>query len=360
MRMNNSWLLAIALTLGFHATAAEAEMNANVRRDGNRVWIENVVCPRWEQNADCTYSGALSSILLFMGDNVSYDDLMGWSGQAFRVQIGQPDWCPSAACAQPGFDTSKVANEALDRELTSFGGGDEDQAAVEKRRAAIVASIDRGRPVLYIFEECGVIVGYEENGTRFLYQTYLDTKDEPGTLQKWSWASATVIGEPKRDPMSRREKLARSLKIAQQIANEPSYGDYASGFKAYELWIAQLQDETRFKAANEADAKKLQKSMLANAYCFRCLIDARASAARYLRNNARDVSPQAAIHLLNAARLYEGVALRLGRRRDLAPAPWEKKPAEWTHQMRSEEASLLHQALTAEREAIAELANAGI
>jgi hypothetical protein len=347
--------LMVGLGLTASSIAVKAGMTPSIRREGNRVWIENVVCPRWDQGADCTYAGALCSILLYMGDNVAYDDLMGWSGQAFRVQIMQPDWCPSAACAGPGFDTAAKADEALDRELISYAGGDDDPAKVERRRAAMVESIDQGRPVLYVFEECGVIVGYEDNGKRFLYQTYFDMKDQPGVLEKWSWASATIIGQPKRDPMSRREKLVRSLKIAQEIANTPSYGNYASGFKAYELWIAQLQDDARFKNENDVDGKKLAKSMQANAYCYRCLIDARAAAARYLRNNARDVSPDAAGHLLKAAYLYDGIALRLCRHRSEAPSLCEKKPEQWTHELRSSQAALLSEALAADRAAVAEL-----
>src|SRR5213592_2327703 len=98
MVMHKSCMFAIALALGFWVTVAETDMKSSIKRDGNRVWIENVTCPRWEQGADCTYDGALSSILECLDDNVSYDDLMGWSGQAFRLQIMQPDWCPSAAC----------------------------------------------------------------------------------------------------------------------------------------------------------------------------------------------------------------------------------------------------------------------
>jgi hypothetical protein len=155
--------------------------------------------------------------------------------------------------------------------------------------------------------------------------------------------------------MSRREKLIQSLKTAQETANTPTYGNYVSGFRAYEVWMEQLLDDSRFNARDESGMKEIRIAMLGNAYCYRCLIDARAAAARFLRNNARDVAPEVAPHLLRAANSYDAIALKLGRHSNDVPSPFEKKPEQWTGEMRSTQAAQLRDALTAERQAVAEL-----
>ena len=59
---------------------------------------------------------SLVAVLNVMGEPISYDELMGFSGAAFRVQVHQPQWCPSAPCAPCapcGFDCLAEAIKAM-------------------------------------------------------------------------------------------------------------------------------------------------------------------------------------------------------------------------------------------------------
>ena len=99
---------------------------------------------------------------------------------------------------------------------------------------------------------------------------------------------AGIIGEEEKAP-DRRESLLRSLEIAVEIANTEKYGTYASGFAAYEVWIAGLLDDTWFE---KFDKEKSDGMAVANAWCYTSLVDARARQRRDIcgpsRGNLRE------------------------------------------------------------------------
>ncbi len=75
--------------------------------------IEGVGRLQWGKGQENTFMGALAAVMQSIGEDVSYDYLMGVSGAAFRLQIHQPDWCPSAPDAGCGFNCAGAATEAL-------------------------------------------------------------------------------------------------------------------------------------------------------------------------------------------------------------------------------------------------------
>src|SRR5207247_5462277 len=130
---------------------------ATLRRAGNQVWLDGVDSRQYGN----TVIGALTTTLRATGEDVDYDYLMGASGGAFRLKIAQPDWCPSSPFS---FDRAGDAVKALGWTLTSL--------SPQQRRDAIVKSLEHGRPALFLKEEAGVILGFEEGGTRFLYRPF--------------------------------------------------------------------------------------------------------------------------------------------------------------------------------------------
>ncbi|MFQ6091721.1 MAG: M56 family metallopeptidase [bacterium] len=87
---------------------------ANVKRRGSKVWIEGVdKLAGWGNGEENTFIGSLRVALSAVGENVPYDQLMGPSGAAFRLQIAQPEWCASAPDAQVGFEISGPARKTL-------------------------------------------------------------------------------------------------------------------------------------------------------------------------------------------------------------------------------------------------------
>ena len=101
--------------------------------------------------------------------NISYDDLICYSGFAFRIGIHE-QMCPSAGHPCCGFMCMDGAHRALPWRAKLFeafpwGEKREDLAAFEAEAcAAIKQSIDRGVPAHYGSEEDGLIIGYADEG----------------------------------------------------------------------------------------------------------------------------------------------------------------------------------------------------
>ena len=159
-------------------------MVSQVKQEGDKVWIEGVEpLAGWGNGEENTFIGSLRVVLSAVGENVSYNQLMGVSGAAFRLQIAQPDWCPSAPDATVGCDVSGPAVKALGYSLTSI---DDNSilvwVGVKRVKAAIVESVDDGRPVVAINlaggMDWGIVTGYEDDGKSFLCRTYENPGDE--------------------------------------------------------------------------------------------------------------------------------------------------------------------------------------
>ncbi len=299
---------------------------------------------------------ALAGALLAAGEDVTYEFLFGVSGAAFRLQICQPEWCPSAPNAGVGYDCVPAALEAAGYETSTFAPKDTDPDSIEKARAAILDSINKGIPSVYSSEEASLIVGYENGGKELLLRRYGTGEDGYSPMKKWPWG-VWVLRKRATAP-NRRKMIVRSLATAVKLANTASFANYASGFAAYGLWTAQLRDASRYV---KLDTKGIWLPMMANAHCFYSLLDARQTAAIYLRSVANEFGAPAAEHLGSAAELYAGIYPKLTRRcpLELAPQPWRLKPGEsWTQELRNEQADALQLAESAERQAVDEIGEA--
>jgi hypothetical protein len=325
-----------------------------LRQAGGKVWIEGLE-KFWLEGVARQQNSVMASLtvaLRAVGEDVTYEYLMGVSGAAFRLQISQPDWCPEAPFAGVGFNCTSAAMRAVGRKLAEFGAKEGDAEAEGKRRDAIVESINKGYPVLFLKEEGGLVVGYVDGGKTFLRSYYLDRTDGYVQFDKWSWAGAGIIGEKKQVP-PRRENLLRSLEIAMELANTPRYDKFASGFAAYEVWISGLLDESGFE---KMDKEKLRTTTLSNAWCYVSLVDARGAAVRYLLSIEEEFKGDAAAHLAKAADLYDEIHMKLSEGRENAPFPQDLQAGErWTKEMRQAQARLLRESLAQERKAVGEL-----
>ena len=58
----------------------------------------------WDSGRECTLFGAMATLLQSIGDQVSYFELMGLSGAAFRLRFASPRWDYSAVDGQLGYD----------------------------------------------------------------------------------------------------------------------------------------------------------------------------------------------------------------------------------------------------------------
>lgn len=237
--------------------------------------------------------GALELALATIGDPIPYEELMGSSGAAFRVQMALPEWCPSAAYAAVGYDCVPNAAAAIGRSIDWIPAEPAATRPMERRIQAIVESIDRDVPVLYGAEECGLIVGYHDSGEQFSLRTYFDPTEMYVVLSRLDWPSPGILGERKDRP-SRDESLRRSLEVAVALARceerFPTHHpgrSYACGFAAWEAWIDGLRDRARFDCLG---GPELVVAIQANSWCYTSLIDARRAAAKYLRSFELDLA----------------------------------------------------------------------
>lgn len=319
--------------------------------------------------------GSLAVAFQAIGEDVSYEHLMGVSGAAFRLQMHHPGWCPSAPHANCGFNCYQAALDALDYEVVEYPALKDDEASVDRARRALVESIDGGRPVFHQWEEQSLVVGYKNEAHELLMRLY--AANEPGyrTVKLdeivSDWGGFGVLRKKEGSAPARRATLIRSLELALELAHAPSFDKhtsgeltnrenfetYLSGFAAYAFWIESLRQGERF-----ADPVQLAHDMHANAHCYYSLCDAREAAAAYLRAIAPEFDGKARVHLEHAAELYQELFSEVLTERcptELAPMPWFlKDKAAWTQELRDEQAQVLERAVPLEQRALAEIAAA--
>jgi RNA polymerase sigma-70 factor (ECF subfamily) len=317
--------------------------------------------------------GALAAALDALGEDVSYEELMGLSGAAFRIQMHEPRWCPSAPHANCGFPCHRTVLDALGYELVVLPVGSDDPGARERARRAVMESIDRGVPAFYSSEEESLVVGYDHAGRRLLLRCY-GARDEgyaPWWLERPAGAPAQSYPESfvherpflglgvlrsiasRPDPLRARR---RSLELALELSRTERYGPYRSGFAAYRFWIEGLRDPACF-----ADPRECEHRMGANGHCYYSLYDARRAAGLYLQHIAGDFGPPATPHLERAAALYLEIAdgvLKQECVTRVAPMPWMVEGGAWSQTQRDAEAALLERAMSLERNALAEIEGA--
>ncbi len=338
-------LITVLIQLPLLASAADVP--------GEKV-IPGVEPLQWGQDMDNTFIGALTVAMRAMGEDVTYDYLMGASGAAFRFHFFESDWCPSSADATVGFNCADTAFAALgyNYRLIFAGEGSPEAAGL---LGVITSSIDLGRPVLAIdlkvAPDWGVITGYEEGGAKLPCRTYYDYSSDYGYAEKQPWLLA-VVGDKGEAPV-RAETLRRSLGLAVELARAERYGDYLSGFTAMERWITDLEGEARFEFPDSSTGMSYNHI---NAWIYYSLMHSRQSASRYLQSIQAEFPPEAAGHLANAATIYGEIAQVLEQNRKYAPYEWElPEGGSWDHAMRMSEAQALRQVLEMERAAIAEI-----
>ena len=322
---------------------------------GKQNVIEGVDRLQWGKGQENTYIGALTATMRAIGEDVTYDYLMGVSGAAFRLHF---QWCPSSPDATCGFDCSTPALKALGYTAYAIHSDNNKPEEVKKVREAVVKSIDKGYPVLAIdlinVPDWGIIVGYSDGGKKFLCRTYYDKSEKYSRAEKWPWVVEII--DQKVDAPDNKKSILKSLEIAVKLANTENYGDYASGFAAYEIWAKELLDDAKFANLDDQETKSKNHT---NAWCYNSLVDAREAAVRYLKLIGKEFDGESSTHLSTTMKIYEEVVNKLKEGWKYAPFPWQLKQGEsWTKEMRHSEAEVLKEVLTLERKAIAEIEKA--
>jgi len=337
-----------------------------VKHDSYKTWID---LPGFDagQYASSVH-GAQARILETLGETLSYQDLICYSGFAFRIGVHEA-LCPSAGHPSCGYRCYEAQNALpwAARVYLSlpWDPAKADQAAFEAEvRTAVKASIDRGVPVHYGSEEDGLIIGYAEEGRRWWcvhpYQEggrtafwHDEVKGFGGGA--WPWGIEIWTGPKPADqrPDERALTLA-ALRQAVDMWTTEKTGAYFGGEAAYAHWLDWLR---RVEAGQVEDPKA---GMQGNGWCFDVLVHSRRIAGPWLRAKAESFTGQAREQLLLAADHYSQIAAvcmeGLSCPWDLAPGPG--KADQWTSAARQRQIERLEAARDHDRAAVAAIGNA--
>lgn len=350
----------------------EGVMETTVKQENGKVWIDGV---KGFSPIDYVSSvhGAQARILEVIGEPLDYDDLVCYSGFAFRTGV-QQKMCPSAGHPFCGYMCVENGLRALPWNLQMFESlpwsepkSEEARAAFEAEAcAAIKTSIDCGVPVQYGGEEDGLIIGYADEGRRWwcVHPYYHWGKDAfwydeadgfSGGQGKWPWGIAVWL-EPKAtaELVSPHELTLDALKQAVDMwhSAEKHGNGYYSGDAAYAHWLLWLSAVE----AGEVDDPKA--GMQGNGWYFDVLTHSRRAAARWLRAKAIEYDSPAREQLLIAANHYQKINDEC---LDGLDSPWVLCPGpdkfdEWTSEMRQIEIARLEAAREHDRAATQALA----
>jgi len=300
--------------------------------------LDNVPPVSYRQT-DCTYAAALTSAMQYLGEDVSYEYVMGVSGGAFRLLWHGP-WCPSIGCLQVFGE--KVIRTPMACLGYAWEGRIRTGAEGEREtfRRLIVESIDRGRPVLVEGiigpPEYGVVTGYERRGEVLLGWSFFRDAAK-GYYRRDDWyddagsdagcTGVIVVGEKVGAPPA-RDVLRMALELAVDLAHTPAVRgalqgvDYVAGLAAYDAWAEGLLDDASFP---RGDLEVLTFKCHVGASVGLCnLLDSRRAAAAFLRQMA-DAAGPAAERVQAAADLYETEAALARTIADVAPSSMDSE-----------------------------------
>ena len=326
----------------------------NVRREDGKVWIEGMEGVNWGGSffaREDSQARCLVEALRCAGQDVTYSDVMGLSGAAFKITMA-PNMFVGEMHSEMGMDWKEITSRVwgLDYDWQAISMSDEENPNWrEQLRQAAAESLGRGMPLFYMNGEWNLLVGYREDGSAFVCKPYAGEKPVyteskiPGGFLGDAWFASVL--RPAGKPADRRDSVLKSLRTAVELATHPAKKDGSRLFgpAAYEAWIAALEEDRK-------DASKH-----GNAFSYSQLLTSRRAAAEYLRKVADELGADAAPHLRTAADRYDAVAKRLDEGRDCVMWPWEEN---WTPENRGEEAAILRQCLADEKVAVSGIATA--
>lgn len=332
-------------------------MKTVVRREDDRVWLEGI--SGWfVGDRESSVHAAQAAAMEAVGEDITYEYLLGVSGLAFRMQVSKGGLCPSSPHSFCGYECHVRSSQALPRKLQLFEVKPDDAEGMAKARRAVVESIDRGVPVQYGSEEDGIIVGYQKGGEEWIcFHPMREGGTKTFVETKWPWGILLFM-EPKEELPERRELALGALNQAVEMAQAVEAGDYYVGFAAWDAYLERL------RVLQEADDETQKGDMMGNSWIYECLAQYRSAAAQYLRDVAGEFESPAAGHLFRAAGLYERLSNEVLQDDEhclitIAPLPWSLKEGEtWTNEKRQDQIERLEAALPLEREAIQEIESA--
>ena len=271
-------------------------------KDNSKRYLLDIDRLEWGKEMECPWAGAMYAALKYMGEEYTYEQIMGMSGACYRVCfVDVWDW--SCTDALVSFDFATPLYNAIG--YSPIWANRLEKSSRKAERLAIMRDIQDGKPVLAInlrvAPEWGIITGYIDNGNSFLCRTYfdneiftnweadsyMDNQDKKTTFEERGgylvndfWPFLITHFGKRRDKPSKIEVLETSLKMLVEVFNANRCRGYYQGKQGYEAWIQGLNRDKDFDMTGDQDNAMrrigVNESMLFN------LLDARRSAGQYL------------------------------------------------------------------------------
>jgi len=317
-------------------------LKSKVVETKDKVLIENIPRLEWGKNTDISFIKSTQLALNALGENFSYEYLMGISGAAFRLHF-HPDWCPSSGDVTTGFDVSKVLFKSLGYNCELHSIDDNSFNDIKSLYQKIIAQINLGIPIvainLKVCPEWGIITGYFKNRPGILCRTYFDETTDYSLAEHAPWLSF-FIGE-KGKSLEKEKLFQNSLKMAVQLAKTDQFGEYRSGFSAFNKWIEELR-----KQLQSVKTRKFREYEV-NLTLFYYLLDSRRATVKFL--TSMDNFMKKGDSIVNMYK--KEVELLHNAQKNILPS-FDSKPKYWTEDIINKHIDTLTRALMIEREAI--------
>lgn len=311
----------------------------------------------------CSLAGAMTAALQVCGEDITYEEVMGLSGAAYRIAFRKEEWDYSSVDGLIGFDHVTPLMSALgydvkfhygrcDRGLyhrlascdctVDYACSYEENHVLKK---VIINSINRGIPVVAIdlihIPEWGVITGYGDEGNTLYCRTYMDELEgeDHATAERVPWFFITLEKHNKKP--NEKEALLNSIKVFKSSMNIPWYDVYANGYNAYDIWAAELINEKMDTLSKQI----LTRRASVNTFCLDSLKDSRIAAAVYLQKVTKFLHEDLQQLMIKACELFEEIVQKIqsldseGMLLHIDDLDLDKRP--WTTEMRQKTSKVL-------------------
>jgi len=293
------------------------------------------------KSRDTTFIHCLELVLEATGRKLDYDELMGISGIAFRMQFNVDRWDVGNPDPLVGDSCLDLLFSAIGVEYELWVVRRDELAEVAALRRKINESIDRGAPVLAANimppEDWGIITGYRP-GYQWLCRSYNGGALHDDRPAK-GWPTAVILLKSRKTMPPLRKTHAESIAHAVELFEQRSRGSYAHGASAFDFWCQNLR--------SASDRRYIH----ANVWTYIGLMDARAAAVRYLRSIAKEFGSHERF-ILQAADRYDAEVLALREGYRYVPSEQAFRDSVPPAEMRQRQIAVLLKAKELEQQAI--------
>ena len=332
-------------------------MKTKIHHEGNKVWLEGI--KGWSANEKVSsVHAALEAIMMALGEDISYDYLLGISSLTFRMQVG--GLCPSSPHPGCGYDCIERASKVVPWKFKGYGIDQDKKENPKELNEIIVQSINKGLPVITGEEEDGLIIGYHKKNNEYIcLHPWRNGGKKPFVVNSqgeicWGFS---VVTERKTGAIDHRTLVIDSLKQAVKMARTKRAENYHVGFKAWEQYIKSLKKLSKNKKI------KSDEDIIGNAWIYKCLIQYRDVAAKYLLLIEDHFNETAKEHLKNSSALYSQISqdiLKYDTGLEKVTGEYDslKESVSWTKEMYQDQIKRLEKAQPLEVQAIDEIERA--